>query len=172
MTNKKNKIIETALHLFANEAYDAVSTKRIAENAQVSEALIFKHFKNKKALLDTVVQTGAQNINATFSEVLAESDPKKLIKKTIETPFNIPESEFPYWRILLKHKWHEENIKENKTPLSEKLEWAFDSLDFKEPEKEAGILNMLLESITSNIILEGKPSQLKYKYFLIHRYIL
>lgn len=173
MTFKRKNIILTALNLFAEQAYDAVSTKKIAEKAQVSEGLIFKHFKNKKGLLDAVIKTGEENLFEVFQSILEETDPKAVIRKTIEVPFNIPEKDYAFWRLQLKLKWQQDyNKTEKMKPLLDKLTWAFETLDFKEPEKEAGVLNMLVESIASNILLEGKPSQLKYKYFLIHRYTL
>ena len=46
MTDKKENILKSALELFANEGVNATSTNRIAIKANVSEGLIFKHFKN------------------------------------------------------------------------------------------------------------------------------
>lgn len=173
MISKRSQIITTALDLFANEAYDAVSTKKIAEKAQVSEGLIFKHFKNKSGLLDATIKTVEEKMNSFFVSILDEENPKIVIRNSIEIPFEISESDFSFWRLYLKLKWQIEYKKsKNINQWLDKLHWAFESLDFKDPEKEAGVLFMLIESIASNILLEGKPSQLKYKYFLIHRYTL
>ena len=54
MTNKKEKILLTALELFANEGFKSVTTSKIAKEAGVSEGLIFRHFENKKGLLNAL----------------------------------------------------------------------------------------------------------------------
>jgi AcrR family transcriptional regulator len=45
------RIFETALRLFEADGYDAVTTARIAEAAEVSEMTFFRHFATKDALL-------------------------------------------------------------------------------------------------------------------------
>ena len=51
MTVKQQKIIDIASKLFSKRGYNATSTKLIAEEAGVSEGLIFRHFENKEKLL-------------------------------------------------------------------------------------------------------------------------
>ena len=45
--SRKERIMKEALLLFSDQGYTNTSTKTIAQNAAVSEALIFKHFGNK-----------------------------------------------------------------------------------------------------------------------------
>ena len=52
MTKKELRIINSAITLFAEKGFHATSTRLIAKNAEVSEGLIFKHFKNKDGLLE------------------------------------------------------------------------------------------------------------------------
>ena len=47
MTEKQEKIVQSALQLFAQEGYHATSTSKVAKHAGVSEGLIFRHFRNK-----------------------------------------------------------------------------------------------------------------------------
>jgi AcrR family transcriptional regulator len=42
--NKKDRILQEAMILFAAQGYYAISTKQIAVQAEVSEGLIFKHY--------------------------------------------------------------------------------------------------------------------------------
>jgi len=46
----KQKLSEAAIELFSNEGYDAVTTKKIAELAGVSEMTLFRHFGTKSNL--------------------------------------------------------------------------------------------------------------------------
>lgn len=173
MTTKQEAILNVALRLFANEGFDAVSTKQIALEAKVSEGLIFKHFKSKKALLDVLIILVENKIIAFFNAVVLEKNASAVLRKSIEIPFEIEEKDFDLWRLYFKMKWQKEyNNPELLTAFLEKISWAFDKLNFQDAEKETGILNMVLESLIVNILQEGKPSQLKYKYFLIHKYTL
>jgi TetR/AcrR family transcriptional regulator len=47
---RREVILEAALEVFARHGYSGARTKEIARKAGVSETLVFKHFKNKKAL--------------------------------------------------------------------------------------------------------------------------
>lgn len=64
MTEKKRNIIDAAAQLFSSNGFSATSTSKIAEKAGVSEGLIFRHFGNKSALLDTILAEGEQRLKA------------------------------------------------------------------------------------------------------------
>lgn len=51
----KKKVLKAAIDLFAKDGFSATSTAVIAERAGVSQATIFKYFKNKQALLNDVL---------------------------------------------------------------------------------------------------------------------
>ena len=59
MTKKEN-ILTAALDLFAKQGVAASSTRAIAQEAGVSEGLIFRHFVNKEALLTEVLKKGIE----------------------------------------------------------------------------------------------------------------
>jgi AcrR family transcriptional regulator len=54
-TEKQKKILESAIHVFAEKGYSGASTSEIAERAGVAEATIFKHYRTKKGLLLSLV---------------------------------------------------------------------------------------------------------------------
>lgn len=51
MTEKKKKILEVSIDLFAKNGYSNTSTSQIAREAEVAEGTIFKHFGSKENLL-------------------------------------------------------------------------------------------------------------------------
>ncbi|NAS14012.1 TetR/AcrR family transcriptional regulator [Poritiphilus flavus] len=171
MISKKEKILNTALELFASEGYTAVSTRRIAEKAGVSEGLIFRHYKSKKGLLDAIkVQAGERTINL-FAPIILQADPKKAIRMAISLPFEIPAKEYPFWKLLFKLKWETDYSEDNKMqPLINKLSWSFSQLDYKSPKKEAEILSHIIEGISTTILRDGKEAQMSLKQFLIRKY--
>ena len=171
MTDKKEKIITAALTLFANNGFNAVSTSKIAKSAGVSEGLIFRHFGNKKGLLNAIMEDTEVKINQGFAPVLFETDPLKTIEKLIKAPFHIDKSEYSFWRLQFKLKWEKEFHNPNKMkPLVDKLIWAFTELGYKKPEMEAGVLIKIINYTSIEILREGPESQKKYETFLIQKY--
>lgn len=58
-------IVAAVRALFAQRGFDATPTREIAVAAGVSDALIYRHFSSKQALLHAVVDTGI----AEFSQL-------------------------------------------------------------------------------------------------------
>jgi len=173
MTDKKEQILNAALALFAAEGYKAVSTNKIAKKAKVSEGLIFRHFENKQGLLDAILGQAVDRTKVLFAPIIAESDPKKVIERGIRLPFTIDESEYPFWKLQFKLKWEiEYSGAEKMRPFIEKLAWAFTELGLKEPQKEAEILNHIIESISGGILKDGLESQKPLMGFLLKKYSL
>jgi AcrR family transcriptional regulator len=54
-SGKALDILETAKKLFSQKGFKAVTTREIAEKAKVNEVTIFRHFKNKENLFDSVI---------------------------------------------------------------------------------------------------------------------
>ena len=48
--------METATCLFARQGYEGTTTRRIAEQAGINEALLFRHFPSKESLYWTVIE--------------------------------------------------------------------------------------------------------------------
>lgn len=61
MTTKETIIYE-ALKLFSTNGFDAVSTRMIARAVGASDAVIYKHFRSKQEILDTIVNTCRQRL--------------------------------------------------------------------------------------------------------------
>lgn len=173
MTDKKAQILDVALELFANDGYNATSTNKIAKKAGVSEGLIFKHFGNKKGLLEALMEEANQRLNIYFSSFFFEEDPKKVLRMMISAIYQTPEEEYDFWRLQFKLKWQAEYYKPQKMqPLIDKLVEVFKQLNYDNPEQEANMLNLILEGITTGILRDGLESQLPMKDFLFTKYKL
>ena len=57
--NTKQKIIETALTLFSERGYDAVSVGEIAEAVGIKAPSLYNHYQSKQAIFDAIVETTA-----------------------------------------------------------------------------------------------------------------
>ena len=57
--NTKQKIIETALTLFSERGYDAVSVGEIAGAVGIKAPSLYNHYPSKQAIFDAIVETTA-----------------------------------------------------------------------------------------------------------------
>ena len=64
----KEKIMETALHLFSQRGYDGVSVRDIARAVSIRESSLYNHFKNKRAIFDGIVDFCVQQSEAYFRQ--------------------------------------------------------------------------------------------------------
>ena len=87
MTDKKRQILEAATDLFAASGYAGASTARIARAAGVSEGLIFRHFGNKRGLLDAVAAEAGAASAKTSDALAAIGDPAERLRAAIDAAF-------------------------------------------------------------------------------------
>lgn len=55
MGDTKGKILSTALQLFARDGYEAVSVRNIAEELGMTKGALYRHYKNKRDIFDSIV---------------------------------------------------------------------------------------------------------------------
>ncbi|MFD2212607.1 TetR/AcrR family transcriptional regulator [Metabacillus endolithicus] len=53
--NTKDKIFETALDLFSQKGYSAVSIREITRTVGIKESSLYNHFKNKEQILESIL---------------------------------------------------------------------------------------------------------------------
>ena len=56
MEDTKEKILMTSLHLFAKNGYEAVSVRMIAEELGITKGALYRHYKNKRDIFDSIVE--------------------------------------------------------------------------------------------------------------------
>lgn len=54
--NTMDRILESAIQLFAEKGFNGTTTKEIAEVAEVNESLIFRHFSTKRELYGAIIE--------------------------------------------------------------------------------------------------------------------
>jgi len=171
MTEKKERILQSALKLFAELGYNGTATSKIAKDAKVSEALIFRHFENKEGLLQAVLAQGEDKAKLMFADIVLETNPKLLIKKALEMPFNNPEEDYDFWRLQFKLKWELGASPNDKMkPLEVALKNAFEQLDYENPAMEAEYVIHFIDGIAGAILRGVLSDKKKMKDFLLTKY--
>ena len=62
----KEKILETALTLFAKNGYDGTSVEQIAQDVGIKAPSLYKHFKGKEDILNTLIDTAENRYEENF----------------------------------------------------------------------------------------------------------
>ncbi len=83
--DRRRQIIQVAIELFSKKGFGGTTTKQIADAAQVSEAIIFRHFSTKQDLYASILDYQAQVIGRDewieeIKELTAQDDDEKLFR--------------------------------------------------------------------------------------------
>ena len=70
----RERIIDESLTLFSVNGFKGTSVKAIANAVGIKDASLYKHFKSKQEILDTIVETMRQNIGKMSMTVGLPSD--------------------------------------------------------------------------------------------------
>jgi AcrR family transcriptional regulator len=103
----KGRIERAALHLFSNATIDGVSTKRIAQEAGVSEGLLYKHYKSKDALARALMLAIHNKLTNMILAVDALNIPiEEKIRRITLDYCHIADADWPLFRYHILHLHH------------------------------------------------------------------
>lgn len=102
MGNTKDDILFAALHLFARDGYEAVSTSQIAGELGMTKGALYRHYKNKRDIFLHIVRRMEQQ---DYEQAERHEMPEESIKEMPEQYHNISleeiveysKSMFAYW---------------------------------------------------------------------------
>ena len=102
MSDTKERILQAALTLFAQDGYRAVSVSAIAGKLGITKGALYKHYENKQAIFNSIVermvQEDARQAQAyEMPEQLYEEAPAAYAKTTIEHIKAFTLAQFSYW---------------------------------------------------------------------------
>ena len=95
MNNTKENILMTALRLFAQDGYEAVSVSRIAGELGMTKGALYKHYKNKRDIFDSIFHRICQLDVERFQK--AGMPPQRFSNATVESVMAYAKSQFLYW---------------------------------------------------------------------------
>ncbi len=178
MTEKQQRIVDTALELFAHQGYASTSTQKIAQRAAVSEGLIFRHFSNKEGLLEAIVRRGLDEVERLASDVLNDQEPKAILTQIIEMPLRLIQRQPTFWRLQVSLKYQQPGMsqKYDDSGLMNRLkllaEDAFRKLGYANPRAETRLLLIILNGLMAELADEDQIDQQTLVNFVKSKYQL
>src|SRR5262249_26721596 len=103
--DRRQEILTAAMELFARKGFRGTTTRDLATHAEVNEAIIFRHFKNKEELYSAILEYKAgEDGVARFEELerLANANDDEKFFETIGKRFlEKHEKDTTFLRLLL-----------------------------------------------------------------------
>ena len=107
MSNRKEEILIVALHLFARDGYEAVSVSQIAGELDMTKGALYRHYKSKRDIFDSIVKRMEQQ----DSERARENEvPEESIEKIPEEYQNISFDDFVEYSKSMFEYWTEDDF--------------------------------------------------------------
>lgn len=148
--SRKERIMNVALSLFASKGYMDTSTKEISLEAGVSEALIFKHFGNKEALLAHIIKSGYRRVLSHHRGMMTYNGPKDFLRNMIFLPGKLVADEPLFWKLqerLSHNSFSKQQHEAFMKPVQPIIVRAFTELGYKDPELETQFLLLIIDML-------------------------
>lgn len=107
MGNRKEEILIVALHLFARDGYEAVSVSQIAGELDMTKGALYRHYKSKRDIFDSIVRRMEQQDGEQARE---NEVPQESIEKTPEEYLNVSLDDFVKYSKSMFEYWTEDDF--------------------------------------------------------------
>jgi AcrR family transcriptional regulator len=121
-TETRDRILKSALKLFARKGYDGTTTRELAEAAGVAEGTLFRHFTNKKAILAKVATDGWIEILTDLLTELSEMGSYKAVAQVMKRRMLHLQENADLMRVcFMEVQFHEDLRDQIQTEVVEKM---------------------------------------------------
>lgn len=176
---KRSKIINSAIELFAEKGFDATSINMIATRASVSKGLMYNYFESKEDLIKTLLIDGFETFFLEFDQnkdgILTDDE----FKYFIHNIFEIMQKNLKFWRLYFMVmsqpsvlKLVEKKLMEIITPFLVTMSDFYKNKGCTDPMARARVFASLLDGVSMNYMMdpENFPVE-KVKEIIIEKFI-
>lgn len=164
---RKEQILHTALHLFAEKGYENTSISMIAEKAGISKGLLYNYFTNKETLLSEVVHQGIEQIMIPIHNDAPVLETREQFHAFIEGNFRELMNNQEHWKlyfILMVQpsisKTVAGKMNELVGPWIKVLENYYRLQGEKDPETKALLLGALMDGLGIQMVINNSTPEL------------
>lgn len=172
MKTRKEKILATALKLFAKQGYEQTPTNQVSTKAEVSEGLLFKHYMSKEGLLNAIFDAGQAKTAPLRAALLEEKDPELFLSMYMDYPLLMHDTDKDFWRLNLSLMFEQAPLyatlidKDYDKTLDARLRKAFDEADYADPDGETDRLKAMMIGYCWNMLHKPKADHRELIDFL------
>jgi len=174
----KERILDAAIKLFANEGYFSTSISKIAQEAGVSKGLMYNYFSSKEDLLNAIIENAMGHGNEITEQMLKANTPQEQLAYVIEKSFEWIMVHEEYSKMLMGLSIQVGKFPQIQKIVSEKMEgmrkfyvYLFSQLGFENAEMEAYTFGALMDGLGFQYVSVGDIMGMeKIKNFLLNKY--
>ncbi len=163
---RRNQIVQAALAVIAKNGVGGLTTAALAAEAGVSEANLYRHFKNKEDIFFATVAYVKEKIATNMEGALSGTDaPVKKLKRFYDLQLNLIGKNSGILRFMFSYEFH------SSEKLREKLlqtMYAFSATlaAFIKDAQKAGSLRGDLDAKTTSLMLIAMVQGLLFRWSL------
>jgi AcrR family transcriptional regulator len=102
---RREQLLDIATQLAVERGFHAVSVEAVARRAEITRAVIYRHFRDLQALLEAIVDRESSRALAQVSETtlqdLSEGDAKELMLESLDAYLRAVRDHPTTWRLVL-----------------------------------------------------------------------
>ena len=102
---RRDQLLDVTTELVIEDGFQGVSIESVAQGANVARSLVYKHFADRAALLDAVVERETAHALTQVSETtltdLSEGPPRELMLESLRAYLHVVRSHPMTWRLVL-----------------------------------------------------------------------
>jgi AcrR family transcriptional regulator len=150
-------MLEAALSLFAEKGYNSTSMDSIAKQAKVSKGNLYNYFKNKEALLESVLQNGIDQFSELYTDNQIELESEDDFEQFLRANFEILKVNKSFWKLyysLVTQSKVQHFFQKIFSPFLEQYVKVFQTYFYKKGDENPNATAMLLGSIIDGVSLD------------------
>lgn len=159
-------LMETALRLFARHGYARTSIRLIAQEAGVSQGLLYNYFPGKAELLRAIYAEGMRGVEESFGRMREGGSALERLEDLVRSSIEIVRRDEEFWRLFYGLRFQRGLLEELGESLAgwsgailRTLESLLRQAGVPEPEAEARVLFATIDGLAQHALLdpEGYP---------------
>jgi AcrR family transcriptional regulator len=161
--NRKEMIIHTALHLFAEEGYHNTPISKIAKTAGISKGLLYNYFESKEELLRALFYKISEQVVGNIKNVDLNSIDIKFFKTWLNNFFKQIENDIVHWKLYMNlinqpaiAKIFEKEAEMIHKNVFDSLSMLFAKKKIKKPYAHAILFHAMMDGVIVNYMNDLK----------------
>jgi AcrR family transcriptional regulator len=100
---RRERLVEAATGVFAERGYEGARVEQIADAADVSPGLLYRHFEGKQELYTEILQLANRELMAHLTQAAAPDLPTpERVRRGLDAFFTFVENHRQLWQMLMK----------------------------------------------------------------------
>jgi AcrR family transcriptional regulator len=158
---RRRRIIESALALFAEHGYEKTSIKMIAQQAGISQGLMYNYFAGKDELLQAIFARSIADVRESFARAEAAGDSADRVARLIRASFAVVQENMTFWRLSYGVRTQSgvlallgDDVRAWTAEIRWTIEGYLQAADHPQPALEAELLFALIDGVAQHYVLD------------------